>query len=164
MNWVTIPDRVIAAGVRAGKNQALECQANGRANYYGAGDRDDPAEKNELGLIGEHVVGWIYGVPWEYRPFSRRHEPDIGGVGVRTTTHLTGHLLLHDEDEDARPYVLVVRDRHRFGIAGWCFGMDGKLSRYWAPWMKSPCFAVPQFDLAPADTLPIGDRIPGWCR
>ena len=41
-------------------------------------------------------------------------------------------LILHDDDKDNRPYILVYADAPDFYIKGWMMGADGKEKKYWS--------------------------------
>jgi hypothetical protein len=78
------------------------------------------------GILAELVVG---------RKFNRAYLPamnvfhaqaDVGeDIEVRSTPHLNGSLILRDNDDPARRYVLVVCDPMRgFAVRGWCYGYE----------------------------------------
>jgi hypothetical protein len=78
------------------------------------------------GILAELVVG---------RKFSRTFLPaintfhnqaDVGeDIEVRSTPHLNGSLILRDNDDPGRRYVLVVVDPMRgFAVRGWIYGYE----------------------------------------
>ena len=77
-----------------------------------------------------------------------RAATDLPGIEVRCTTYANGRLLLDYKDKDDLPYVLVIKKNpNRFTIAGWCYGKEGKQSKYWTDHLPRPCYAVPQSEL-----------------
>ena len=78
------------------------------------------------GILAELVVG---------RKFDRAYLPainvfhgkaDVGeDIEVRSTPHLNGALIIRDNDDPARRYVLVVCDPMRgFAVRGWVYGYE----------------------------------------
>jgi hypothetical protein len=78
------------------------------------------------GILAEMVVG---------RKFSRTFLPaintfhnqaDVGeDIEVRSTPHLNGSLILRDNDDPGRRYVLVICDPMAgFEVKGWCYGIE----------------------------------------
>ena len=78
------------------------------------------------GILAELVVG---------RKFDRAYLPainvfhgkaDVGeDIEVRSTPHLNGALIIRDNDDPARRYVLVIVDPMRgFAVRGWIYGYE----------------------------------------
>ena len=78
------------------------------------------------GILAELVVG---------RKFDRTYLPamntfhkqaDVGeDIEVRSTPHLNGSLILRDNDDPGRRYVLVICDPMQgFAVRGWCYGYE----------------------------------------
>ena len=78
------------------------------------------------GILAELVVG---------RKFDRAYLPamnvfhkqaDVGeDIEVRSTPHLNGSLILRDNDDPGRRYVLVICDPMQgFAVRGWCYGVE----------------------------------------
>ena len=85
------------------------------------------------GILAELVVG---------RKFDRTYLPamntfhkqaDVGeDIEVRSTPHLNGSLILRDNDDPARRYVLVICDPMQgFAVRGWCYGYEA-MTDEWA--------------------------------
>ena len=77
---------------------------------------------------------------------------DVGRVQIRTTPYATGHLLLHPDDRDSDPFILVTcHAMPRFRLRGWLWAREGKLKEHWRVWKgnKRYAFWVPQPMLRP---------------
>ena len=75
------------------------------------------------------------------RKFSRTFLPavntfhsqaDVGeDIEVRSTPHLNGSLILRDNDDPARRYVLVICDPMLgFAVRGWCYGYEARTDEW----------------------------------
>lgn len=72
---------------------------------------------------------------------------DVGHVQVRSTKYRNGSLIVHPEDPDDAPFVLVVRyDEHTFHVIGWLYGKEAKQDEFWTDKNGNGRFAffVPQ--------------------
>lgn len=69
---------------------------------------------------------------------------DVGIAEIRQTANPEGHLLLHDDDHDDRPYVLVIGQTPEFRIVGWIWGRDGKQRHWWRADTGRPAYFIPQ--------------------
>jgi hypothetical protein len=67
-------------------------------------------------------------------------------IECRSTSHLTGRLILHEEDSDDAFFFLLVGKAPEFEIKGWIKGVDGKKKAYWSDPTKKGrhAFFVPQ--------------------
>lgn len=75
---------------------------------------------------------------------------DVGPVQIRTTVKHTNCLLLHKEDPDDAPFVLVTGAGPTFVLRGWIYGREGKRPEFWRdPVGGRPAFFVPQRALRP---------------
>jgi hypothetical protein len=117
-----------------------------------------------IGAEGELAVSKGLGLPWdgEWLPIEswdtwKLDGHDVGQIEVRSTKHASGRLILHPNDKDFSPYVLVISTNSpEFRLAGWCFGNEGKKSSYWRTNVPKPCYMVPQERLYPmADLIKI---------
>jgi hypothetical protein len=57
---------------------------------------------------------------------------DVGNVQVRTRSKHSYDLILHDDDPDDRPFVLLTGLAPRFRVRGWIWGRDGKQQQFWS--------------------------------
>jgi hypothetical protein len=100
-------------------------------------------QSNIEGVLSEMALSKHWNLYWKGKGNLR--EPDVGNHDCRSTPYGTGHLLLHKEDPDERRYYLLIGVNGRYEVAGWCYGMEGKLDEYWkAPQRGRPCYMVPQ--------------------
>ena len=80
---------------------------------------------------------------------------DVGGmVEVRARSSMDWDLLVHPEDADDLPFVLVVPQPPIFVIRGWMFARDAKQSQFWSdPARGRAAFFVPVDKLRPMSEL-----------
>jgi hypothetical protein len=109
------------------------------------GQRRDDFQLHVIGAWGEAVIAKATGIYWAGDLGAPdRGAPDVGRFHVRATLRPDGRLILHPDDHDDAPYVLVVPQRlPRFCIVGWCYGRDGKQAAYWENSNGRPAFFVP---------------------
>lgn len=103
------------------------------------------------GCIGELVLARFLNAYWSPgltgdRDFRR-------GIEVRATSWQNGCLILHNEDADDRPFVLITLSLNEGRIRGWLFGLEGKRPEYWRDDRKSAAYFVPQEALRSPDLL-----------
>lgn len=55
-----------------------------------------------------------------------------------------GNLVLHDEDHDDRPYILVRGLGPNYEIIGWMYARDGKQRQWWRADWDRPAYCVPE--------------------
>lgn len=82
------------------------------------------------GCIGEVVVAKMLNVYWSPGKLGSS-DLDWLGIEVRSSRHDRPHLLLHDDDIDDKPYVLVWLQGNKGYAAGWLLSREGKLKEYW---------------------------------
>jgi hypothetical protein len=108
------------------------------------------------GFQSEEAVASWFGIYPNMRIGKTRKEngetfPDVGPFDVRSTRHLDGRLILHDDDPDSRPFILVTGTApYDLHMRGWIRARDGKLKKYESdPVGGRPAFWVPPVDLHP---------------
>ncbi len=118
----------------------------GTRGRYGAKDGPGAWEKSILGLCAEMAVARYTNLFW-CGTVTDTKAPDVGDlIEVRSITNRDHSLLLHKEDRDDFPFVLVYNNPpNKFELLGWLFARDGKLKKYWQHnGDGDPCFYVPQ--------------------
>lgn len=118
-------------------------------------------DADEQGCLAELAVATALGMPWDGKFFQneeweqwRTSGHDVGPLEIRSTKHRTGRLILHDDDRDDSPFVLVLADSPRFKLAGWVYGRDGKKESNWEDvGYGRPCYYVKQSRLKPMQEL-----------
>lgn len=86
-------------------------------------------------------------------PISRRWSE---WVQARTTSYNGSNLglILHPEDRDDDPFLLVQLHLPEVRLIGWTMGRDGKRARYWTELQPGrSCFFVPARKLRPISDL-----------
>ena len=80
------------------------------------------------GILAEIVVGRRFDKTYLPATNSFHKRADVGDdIEVRSTVHLNGALIVRDNDDPARRYVLVVCDPMKgFMIRGWAYGHEAK--------------------------------------
>lgn len=123
---------------------------------YGAPELDGAEEINIFSCRGEMAVAKYLNLFWSGSVGDYK-APDVGGlVEVRTINKAGRRLIVHPEDRDWAPYVLVdVSNQPMMKLVGWMFGTDAKNKKYWAdPTGKGRhAYFVPQSDLLPMEQL-----------
>lgn len=114
------------------------------------------------GAQAELAVSRALNLPWDgkFKELEkwfdwRENGHDVSGLEVRSTHHVKGSLILHPQDKDQSPYVLVLTYKSpEFILAGWNFGFVGKERKYWRDvGYGRPCYYLPQKMLRPMDEL-----------
>jgi hypothetical protein len=128
-------DQNVAAGLR----NAYGLEAEG----YDAHIKGARAEA----AVAKHLDRW-------WSP-GERGAADVGAYQVRYTSHTTGGLIIHPDDDDAAPFILVTGGPFRFVLVGWIWGGHAKRDNYWAdPAGGRAAFFVPQVALYAMSELP----------
>jgi hypothetical protein len=78
------------------------------------------------GILAELVVGRKFDRSFLPTVNTFHKQADVGeDIEVRSTPHLNGSLILRDNDDPARRYVLVICDPMLgFAVKGWCYGIE----------------------------------------
>lgn len=111
-------------------------------------------DNNCYGCLAELVVAKHLGVWWSGEGLYEFS--DVGQVEVRYAHKRNFRLILHDDDLDDRPYVLVTGEGAggSFWIDGWIMGRDGKHDEWWEdPGTSRPAYFVPRDQLRPIEDL-----------
>jgi len=129
-----------------------------RHNRYGA---VDGIELHRLGAQAEMAFLKLSNFPFSsWKAFidtdnihTVRH--DVNGWEVRSTPNKNNRLILHEDDDDNSPFVLVINEYPYFRFPGWIRAAEGKQKHWWSdPSRKDRhAFFVPQASLEP---LPCG--------
>lgn len=147
----TLEQKELRMAATAGVDRRIENIYGSTRKKYGASWRDAEWDRDIDGCIGEIVVARFLNHYWSPGTWQ---SPDLRRkIEVRSTRYQDGCLLLHQDDIDDRPYVLVTIDLPRACIRGWAFGREGKLQQYWHQDARSPAFFVPQHVLRSTDSL-----------
>jgi hypothetical protein len=123
----------IMEAVKVAELRYLEARVGGmnNATTYQS-DFVEVMSRDVGGILAEMVIG---------RRFDRTFLPaintfhakaDVGeDIEVRSTPHLNGSLILRDNDDPARRYVLVICDPMLgFAVRGWCYGYEAKTDEW----------------------------------
>src|SRR5574343_1186361 len=104
------------------------------------------------GCLGELAVSKYLGSYWT--GLTKTAATDAGLVDVRATEHERGALWLKADDHNERPYVLAIIKLPLVELAGWIYGLEGKLNERWCEKVPGrPAFWTEQKDLHPMDEL-----------
>lgn len=128
----------------------------GLAGKYGAPEKEGSEELDIVSTRGEMAVAKGLNLYWS-GSVGDYGAVDVGGcVEVRTRTKDWHALIVHPEDKDNAPYVLVDASKMpTFRLVGWLYGKDGKADKFWSdPSGKNrPAFFVDQRFLRPIQEL-----------
>lgn len=72
---------------------------------------------------------------------------DVGPAQIRWTSRQNGCLLIHPEDADDAPFVLVTGALPKLNVVGYIYGKVAKQQRWWRADTGRPAFFVPQHAL-----------------
>jgi hypothetical protein len=124
-------------------------------------------EQTLQGNLGEQAIAHYFNYEYVYEPYDKTRY-DVLGYEVRTTYWVNGCLLTHPvielqnrpgvyQDDKPGMYILVTIDKNEFTatIRGWRDIADcNAMTQNWQTGWRYPCFATPQNQLWPIDTLP----------
>ena len=128
----------------------------GLAGRYGAPEKEGSEELDIVSTRGEMAVAKGLNLYWS-GSVGDYGATDVGGiVEVRTRTKDWHALIVHPQDKDEAPYVLVDASQTPvFRLVGWVYGKEGKQQKFWSdPSGKNrPAFFIDQVHLRPMDEL-----------
>lgn len=114
-------------------------------------------EPDRIGTVGELAVAKALNLWWS--GLAKRGEPDVGGcVEVRTVSKPTYRLLVHKNDPDDLPFVLVAPKKQggrKYVLRGWIMGGEAKREAWWQKLRgdRKHCYAVPHDELRPMSEI-----------
>ena len=124
------PAEMLTAG-QQGLMRMVQNLRDDRRPKYGAPTDMTAWAINIYGTMGEACVA-KWGGLWWGGSLGDYQADDVQKLQVRTVDHEKKRLILHDDDKDDRPYVLVYAKPPIFYIKGWIMGADGKDKKYWS--------------------------------
>jgi hypothetical protein len=128
----------------------------GLAGRYGAPEQEGSEELDIVSTRGEMAVAKGLNLYWS-GSVGDYGAIDVGGlVEVRTRTKNWHSLIIHPQDRDWAPYVLVdASDTPNMRLVGWVLGADGKDDRFWSDPSKKnrPAYFIEQSELRPMGEL-----------
>jgi len=132
---------------QVGTLRRVRALARNRGEPYGT--PRCPWDADIEGAAAELLVARELGRYWHPALDPDRKVGDVAGVDVRHTRLDGGALILHDEDIDDRPYVLVTGSLPLLTIRGHLHAETGKDRRWWRTDTGRPAYFVPQAALDP---------------
>ena len=138
---LTASEMMLAA--QAGVLRTVENLVRGAHGAHGAAVND--WSMSIEGALAEWAASKALGKHWPGK--GQMRGDDIGGLQVRSTAHLGGHLMLHKTDKDEDLFILMIGQASEWHPTGWIRGKSGKQQQWWRTDMRSPCFMVPQEEL-----------------
>lgn len=107
------------------------------------------------GACGEMAYSKYANEYWSSSINTFHGEPDVGRHEVRATRRIDGSLILRDNDDPNRYYVLVVGEAPTMYLAGYILGASGRREEYLRnPHHHRVAWFVPQSDLAKFAVIP----------
>lgn len=152
---LSLHEVLIAANV--GVRRRLAIIKDRSPDMYGQKPEHDGWQCHIEGSGAELAVAKHFDLFWsghvgDYKAF------DVGPYEVRQTPHHNGHLILQHKDLDKgdAPCILVTGSTPVFRLAGWIYGFEGLVNKYYTdkPRNGRPAFWIPQSDLRPMSSLP----------
>jgi len=126
---LTVPE--IERAARAGLDARLRGLAGGWRQRIESGGNWMAWANHINGSLGEYCVAKWLGGGWQGMRFDTRGEGDVGRVEVRTTINeKEPQLVVYQNDEPARLFVLVVGQGPKWKIAGYERAKNAMLDCY----------------------------------
>jgi len=153
---ITLSSNSIFIACTTGIWRWLNSTKNGKRPKYGAPVGFQGLAIAILGAIGECAVAKWANKYWD-GDIGNYDADDVQGLQVRTVDSNSKRLIIHEEDKDEQPYILVYVDPPNVMIKGWKFGNEGKNSKYWKDPSGKNRFAyfVDDADLVDMKHLPV---------
>ena len=124
----------ILEAVKVAELRYLEARVGGmnNATTYQS-DYVEVMSRDVGGILAELVVGRKFDRSFLPTVNTFHKQADVGeDIEVRSTPHLNGSLILRDNDDPARRYVLVICDPMQgFEVKGWAWGAQVALKQYY---------------------------------
>ena len=107
------------------------------------------------GACGEFAVAKCLGVPWSGSFDTFRTDGDIlERIEIKTRSDHGYDLLVRDDDDDVRAFVLVTGIAPNYVVRGWLWGREAKQRKWRQAYAGRPtAYFVPQDELRPLGTL-----------
>lgn len=152
---VTLDAKQMATATTVGARRFVECIVRNMVPKHGGprSTQKGVIENHVVGALGEYAVARWVNMFWDIGKFGTR---DVGGcIDVRGCLGRSGSLIVHPEDPDDVPFVLVHLDLPHCHLVGWLFGREAKQDKWWTDkGTGRPAFFVPPGELRPmADLL-----------
>lgn len=151
---ITLAPSEVLQGALGGAMRYVQNLRKQRRDKHGA-EHESGWDTHINGALGEVAVAKWLGRYWDgMGALGDLHAGDVRGVQVRWRSKAWYDLILHVDDEDDLPFVLVTGDAPKFRLHGWLLGHEGKRPCFWAdPAGGRPAFFVPKADLRPMAAL-----------
>ena len=123
----------IMEAVKVAELRYLEARVGGmnNATTYQS-DFVEVMSRDVGGILAELVIGRRFDRTFLPAVNTFHKQADVGeDIEVRSTPHLNGSLILRDNDDPARRYVLVICDPMAgFAVRGWCYGYEARTDEW----------------------------------
>lgn len=152
---VTLSGYEMLLAGQAGVMRQVEAIRRGRKDAYGF--KGDAWGVHIEGAGGELAVAKLVGAYWNACVRNPDELPgDVGNYEVRTPSRPNSRLIVHPQDPDDRPFVLVTGTMPNYTIHGYILGSDAKQQQWWEdPVGGRPAYFVPQSALLPMSQEPL---------
>lgn len=147
----------LRTAAQAGIERRIVAIQRGRTPLYGVENRKAEWQIDIIGCIAEFALAKYLNVYWTsvVDDGVANLAGDVGKFQVRSTSWLTGNLILRDTDKDDAVFVLaIVGDRH-VDFAGWIIASEGKKSGLKKDDENGIHYWVTQDLLNPMESFPI---------
>jgi hypothetical protein len=138
-------DMAAVVGVR----RNVSAVARGRQHQHGM-SADDGWRAHIEGACGELALAKYLGKYWDGSVDTFRSMPDLGDIEVRTRSKPYYDLIIREDDDPSKVYVLVTGSAPDYEVRGWIRGEQARRDE----WLQSyggrpPAWFVPQDALTP---------------
>jgi len=134
---------MVMEAIKIAELRFLEARAGGmndsttyRSNYM------EIMERDVGGILAEMVIGRRFSNIYLPSVNTFHNQADVGeDIEVRSTKHAGGALILRDNDDPSRRYVLVICDPMiGYEIKGWIWGWEGKKTEWYKDGQGRPAW------------------------
>jgi len=150
---VKLTPHEVQAGAIIGIERHIQAMAKGLKDKHGLRAQDRWRVHIE-GACGEIAFAKAMNMYWSPSVNTFKGHPDIGSFEIRTRSQQNYDLLVREDDEDDRIFVLVVGMAPQFRLVGWLTGKEAKQQRYLQTYGdRPPAYFVPQDKLHSIESL-----------
>lgn len=146
---VTLTRYELDMAANVGVRRHVSAVTSGRKPTHGI-DPSDGWRAHIEGACGELAVAKYLGKYWDGSVDTFRSMPDLGDIEIRTRSKDYYELIIREDDEPSKVYVLVTGIAPHYQVRGWIRGADARRDE----WLQThggrpPAWFVPHEALTP---------------
>jgi hypothetical protein len=125
MTSVTLTQYELDMAATVGVRRQVSAVASGRKHQHGMSFEDGWRAHIE-GACGELALAKYLGKYWDGSVDTFRSLPDLGNIEIRTRSKSYYELIVREDDDPSKVYVLVTGFAPDYQIRGWIRGADAR--------------------------------------